>query len=192
MLLTKGVVSRQHPPYPTSWPQDVIHPPTVRARSLGYSAVPTQTASPRVFCTPDWHGAGLRLQALVSERLTLCWFYALIELQLYYRVVIDYCRGYWTVVWSLKSLSFLNYAHKTQKQENNFRVDSFRFSCQWLKGLRTILAILHLNLKMSFTNIFDMQHISFEILSPFCVVMSVICGHFCGCLNRGTINGRHN
>ena len=34
----------------------------------------------------------------------------------YYGVVIEYCRGYWTVVWSLKWLSFnfLNYAHYAQ------------------------------------------------------------------------------
>ena len=47
-LLTEGVVSKQPPPYPTSFDP------------LGYPAVPTKTASPLLFWTPDWPGAGLR------------------------------------------------------------------------------------------------------------------------------------
>ena len=123
-----------------------------------------------------------------NSMLVLCSHWTTIVWSLNTVVVIELLCGHWNdcllIFWTMHT--------KHKKKENNFRVDSFRVSCQWLKGLKTILAILHLNLKMSFTIIFDMQHISFEILSPFCVVMSVICGHFCGCLIRGTINGRHN
>jgi len=60
-MTTKGVVSKQHPPYPTSFDPRASSTHPLLGQSLGYSAAPTKVAGPLLLWTPDWPGAGLRL-----------------------------------------------------------------------------------------------------------------------------------
>ena len=60
LLLTEGVVSKQPPPYLTSFDPQAWSTHPLLGQSLGYPAVPTKTANPLLFWTPDWPGAGLR------------------------------------------------------------------------------------------------------------------------------------
>ena len=60
LLLTEGVVSKQPPPYPTSFDPQAWSTHPLLGQSQGYPAVPTKTPSPLLVWTPDWSGAGLR------------------------------------------------------------------------------------------------------------------------------------
>ena len=59
-LLTEGIVSKQPPPYPTSFDPQALSTHPLLGQPLGYPAVPTKKESPLLFWTPNWPGAGLR------------------------------------------------------------------------------------------------------------------------------------